>query len=135
MVRRERRAPGVGADPPVDDQHAVRPQVRGLHVEEQPHAIRRPAHRLVRHFESTEEGFTLSPRIRQTVRWLKAGGTIWYAPDQDMRGKDTVFAPFFGTPASTSKAMALISLRTGAPERPGARRPSAGTRTARGTTP
>jgi len=29
------------------------------------------AHRLVRHFESTEEGFTLSPRIRQTVRWRR----------------------------------------------------------------
>ncbi|MGZ6015596.1 MAG: CheR family methyltransferase [Phenylobacterium sp.] len=29
------------------------------------------AHRLVRHFESAEEGFALSPRIRQTVRWRR----------------------------------------------------------------
>lgn len=30
------------------------------------------AHRLVRHFENAEEGFTLSPRIRGTVRWRRA---------------------------------------------------------------
>ncbi|MEO8461527.1 MAG: LpxL/LpxP family Kdo(2)-lipid IV(A) lauroyl/palmitoleoyl acyltransferase [Dokdonella sp.] len=42
--------------------------------------------------------------IRQTVRWLKSGGIIWYAPDQDMRGKDSVFAPFFGVAASTLTA-------------------------------
>ena len=29
------------------------------------------AHRLVRHFESAEEGFALSPRIRQMVRWRR----------------------------------------------------------------
>ncbi|PZQ12008.1 MAG: lipid A biosynthesis lauroyl acyltransferase [Rhodanobacter denitrificans] len=42
--------------------------------------------------------------IRQTVRHLRDGGTIWYAPDQDMRGKDSVFVPFFGVPASTITA-------------------------------
>jgi chemotaxis protein methyltransferase CheR len=30
------------------------------------------AHRLVRHFEGLEEGFVLSPRIRQMVRWRRA---------------------------------------------------------------
>jgi chemotaxis protein methyltransferase CheR len=29
------------------------------------------AHRLVRHFENVEEGFGLSPRVRQTVRWRR----------------------------------------------------------------
>lgn len=29
------------------------------------------AHRLVRHFENAEEGFSLSPRLRQTVRWRR----------------------------------------------------------------
>jgi chemotaxis protein methyltransferase CheR len=29
------------------------------------------AHRLVRHFENAEEGFALSPRLRQTVRWRR----------------------------------------------------------------
>lgn len=42
--------------------------------------------------------------IRQTVRHLRDGGAIWYAPDQDMRGKDSVFVPFFGIPASTITA-------------------------------
>src|SRR6185312_9734960 len=43
-------------------------------------------------------------QLRATVKYLKRGGTVWYAPDQDMRGKDAVFAPFFGIPASTITA-------------------------------
>lgn len=42
--------------------------------------------------------------IRAAMRHLKQGGFLWYAPDQDMRGKDTVFAPFFGVPAATITA-------------------------------
>lgn len=42
--------------------------------------------------------------IRAAMRHLKHGGFLWYAPDQDMRGKDTVFAPFFGVPAATITA-------------------------------
>lgn len=42
--------------------------------------------------------------IRPAMRHLKQGGMLWYAPDQDMRGKDTVFAPFFGVPAATITA-------------------------------
>lgn len=42
--------------------------------------------------------------IRPAMRHLKRGGLLWYAPDQDMRGKDTVFAPFFGVPAATITA-------------------------------
>lgn len=41
---------------------------------------------------------------RAAIRHLKRGGVLWYAPDQDMRGKDTVFAPFFGIPAATITA-------------------------------
>jgi len=52
--------------------------------------------------------------LRQTVRYLKAGQTIWYAPDQDMRGKDTVFAPFFGVPASTITATHHLARLSGA---------------------
>jgi len=53
-------------------------------------------------------------QLRQTVRWLKAGGTIWYAPDQDMRGKDVVFAPFFGVAASTITATHHLARLSGA---------------------
>lgn len=42
--------------------------------------------------------------VRPAIRHLKQGGFLWYAPDQDMRGKDTVFAPFFGVPAATITA-------------------------------
>ena len=42
--------------------------------------------------------------LRAAMRHLKQGGFLWYAPDQDMRGKDTVFAPFFGVPAATITA-------------------------------
>ncbi|MEO6154419.1 MAG: LpxL/LpxP family Kdo(2)-lipid IV(A) lauroyl/palmitoleoyl acyltransferase [Thermomonas sp.] len=41
---------------------------------------------------------------RAAIRHLKRGGFLWYAPDQDMRGKDTVFAPFFGIAAATITA-------------------------------
>ena len=53
-------------------------------------------------------------QLRQTVRWLKAGGTIWYAPDQDMRGKDAVFAPFFGVAAATITATHHLARLSGA---------------------
>jgi len=51
--------------------------------------------------------------LRATVRHLKKGGFLWYAPDQDMRGKDTVFVPFFGHPASTITATHQLSRLTG----------------------
>ena len=52
--------------------------------------------------------------LRQSVRHLKAGGTLWYAPDQDMRGKDAVFAPFFGEPAATITATHHLARLSGA---------------------
>jgi KDO2-lipid IV(A) lauroyltransferase len=39
--------------------------------------------------------------IRGTVKYLRGGGTLWYAPDQDMRSKDNAFVPFFGVIAAT----------------------------------
>jgi KDO2-lipid IV(A) lauroyltransferase len=53
-------------------------------------------------------------QLRATVKYLKHGGTIWYAPDQDMRGKDAVFAPFFGIPASTITATHHLARLSGA---------------------
>jgi KDO2-lipid IV(A) lauroyltransferase len=52
--------------------------------------------------------------LRQSVRYLKGGGTLWYAPDQDMRGKDVVFAPFFGVPAATITATHQLARLSGA---------------------
>jgi len=52
--------------------------------------------------------------LRATIRHLKQGGVLWYAPDQDMRGKDTVFAPFFGIPAASITATHQLARLTGA---------------------
>jgi KDO2-lipid IV(A) lauroyltransferase len=52
--------------------------------------------------------------LRASVRYLRAGGTLWYAPDQDMRGKDAVFAPFFGVPAATITATHHLARLSGA---------------------
>lgn len=52
--------------------------------------------------------------LRASIRHLKQGGTLWYAPDQDMRGKDSVFAPFFGIAASTITATHHLARLSGA---------------------
>jgi KDO2-lipid IV(A) lauroyltransferase len=52
--------------------------------------------------------------LRACVRYMRDGGRIWYAPDQDMRGKDTVFVPFFGVPASTITATHHLARLSGA---------------------
>jgi KDO2-lipid IV(A) lauroyltransferase len=60
-------------------------------------AIRRARHRYAATMFKKDE-------LRACVRYMRDGGFIWYAPDQDMRGKDSVFVPFFGVPASTITA-------------------------------
>ncbi|WP_201315028.1 LpxL/LpxP family Kdo(2)-lipid IV(A) lauroyl/palmitoleoyl acyltransferase [Dyella sp. EPa41] len=52
--------------------------------------------------------------IRGTVKYLRNGGTLWYAPDQDMRSKDNVFVPFFGIPAATITATHHLARLSGA---------------------
>jgi len=52
--------------------------------------------------------------LRATVKYLKRGGTVWYAPDQDMRGKDAVFVPFFGVAAATITATHHLARLSGA---------------------
>ena len=39
--------------------------------------------------------------MRAVIRFIKNGGVMWYAPDQDYGRRNTVFAPFFGNNAST----------------------------------
>jgi len=52
------------------------------------------------------------PAIRDA---LKRGRIVGILLDQNASRAEGVFVPFFGMPASTSKALAVISLRTGAP--------------------
>jgi KDO2-lipid IV(A) lauroyltransferase len=42
--------------------------------------------------------------VRQTLRSLQEGHTVWYAPDQDYGAKHSVFVDFFGVPAATITA-------------------------------
>ncbi|MBN8886027.1 MAG: LpxL/LpxP family Kdo(2)-lipid IV(A) lauroyl/palmitoleoyl acyltransferase [Rudaea sp.] len=49
-----------------------------------------------------------------TVKYLRRGGALWYAPDQDMRGKDSVFVPFFGIDAATITATHHLARLSGA---------------------
>jgi len=42
--------------------------------------------------------------LRSAVRFLKGGGLLWYAPDQDFGPKRSVFAPFFGIQTATLTA-------------------------------
>src|SRR5579871_5824222 len=37
------------------------------------------------------ENMFTKEELRASVKHLRQGGTLWYAPDQDMRGKDSVF--------------------------------------------
>ena len=37
--------------------------------------------------------------LRPAIRYLKKGGLLWFAPDQETRRGESVFVPFFGQPA------------------------------------
>ena len=43
-------------------------------------------------------------KTRQMLRDMRKNYCIWYAPDQDLGYKGTVFVPFFGHPAATTTA-------------------------------
>jgi KDO2-lipid IV(A) lauroyltransferase len=43
------------------------------------------------------------------IKGLKRGHAMWYAPDQDFGGKDTVFVPLFGVDATALTAPARIA--------------------------
>ncbi|HLS05584.1 MAG TPA: lipid A biosynthesis lauroyl acyltransferase [Wenzhouxiangella sp.] len=40
--------------------------------------------------------------LRGMVRHLRAGGVLWYAPDQDFGPQRSLFVPFFNQPAATA---------------------------------
>lgn len=53
-------------------------------------------------------------RLKSIVKYLKKGGVIWYAPDQDYRRGHSVFSPFFKIPASTITATHQLARLSGA---------------------
>jgi lipid A biosynthesis lauroyl/palmitoleoyl acyltransferase len=46
---------------------------------------------------------------RTLIKTLKSGLPIWYAPDQDLGTKSSVFAPFFGVQTATINATAKLA--------------------------
>jgi KDO2-lipid IV(A) lauroyltransferase len=52
--------------------------------------------------------------MRSLLRALKDGQAVWYAPDQDLGERQSVFVPFFGIPAATLTATSRIAGLTGA---------------------
>lgn len=53
--------------------------------------------------------------LKGLIRALRAGHSIWYAPDQGKRTKQTEILPFFGVPAITNTATSKLAEMTGAP--------------------
>lgn len=53
--------------------------------------------------------------VRSVLRALNNNQVVWIAPDQAMKGKHTVLAPFFGIPASTTTIVSRIARISGAP--------------------
>lgn len=47
--------------------------------------------------------------LRGVVRALRAGHAVWYAPDQTLDPRISVFAPFFGVPAASLTATARLA--------------------------
>jgi KDO2-lipid IV(A) lauroyltransferase len=53
--------------------------------------------------------------LKGLIRALRAGHSIWYAPDQGKRTKQSEILPFFGVPAITNTATGKLAEMTGAP--------------------
>jgi KDO2-lipid IV(A) lauroyltransferase len=53
--------------------------------------------------------------VREVLRDLRRGRMVGILLDQNATRPEGVFVPFFGIPASTSKGLAVLALRTGAP--------------------
>jgi KDO2-lipid IV(A) lauroyltransferase len=52
--------------------------------------------------------------MRQLIRRLSQGISVWYAPDQSYRRSYSVLVPFFGEPAMTNAALSHIARISGA---------------------
>ena len=73
--------------------------------------------RLVQRFRQRSGVELIAKRraLREILEALRRGRLVGVLLDQNASRAEGVFAPFFGLPASTSKSLAVISLRTGAP--------------------
>lgn len=52
--------------------------------------------------------------LRAAVRYLKRGGVLWFAPDQDTLRGENVYVPFFGRPARSLTSTHQLARLSGA---------------------
>jgi len=64
---------------------------------------------------SGAELITKRQAVREVLAALRRNRMVGILLDQNATRAEGVFVPFFGSPASTSKGLALLALRTGAP--------------------
>ncbi len=50
------------------------------------------------------EGMVSKREMRAAIRYLRDGGILWYAPDQDFGPDQSIFVPFFGIQTATLEA-------------------------------
>ncbi|TJZ79158.1 lysophospholipid acyltransferase family protein [Chitiniphilus eburneus] len=53
--------------------------------------------------------FRRTDGIRQVVRALKRGASLYYLPDQDLGASESIFVPFFGVEAATIPALSRLA--------------------------
>lgn len=53
--------------------------------------------------------FSRDDGLRPVIRALRAGTVFYYMPDEDLGGRDSVFAPFFGQPKATLSTLARLA--------------------------
>lgn len=62
-----------------------------------------------------QKGLVRSSDMRATLKLLKQGEILWYAPDQDFGIERSVFAPFMGVQTATLTMSARLAARAGSP--------------------
>lgn len=53
-------------------------------------------------------------QMKEMIRYIKQNKMVWYAMDQDMGAKNSIFAPFFGVPAATLATLGWLARSSGA---------------------
>ncbi len=66
-------------------------------------------HIMVTQFQRNGAQMISSKDPKGMIRALKSGVPIWYAPDQDLGARDSVFAPFFNIPTNTITATTKLA--------------------------
>jgi len=64
---------------------------------------------------SYSQGMISKRDMRSAIRYIRRGGVLWYAPDQDFGPDQSAFVPFFGIETATLLATHRMPRMTGCP--------------------